>query len=103
MDLKCRKTSCKYNDYFTCRAKNIAIDDKLKCDSYENEPNKKVRDTSCCMFDEAPKYAPQRAKKHMRVACAAKCIFNEQGTCIANGLTINDINHEPNCMTYLKP
>lgn len=103
MDLKCRKTTCKYNNYFSCRARNISVNTTLDCNSYEYDPNKSVRDTSCCMFDEAPKYAPHRAKKHMRVTCAAKCIFNEQGTCIANGLTINSIAECPKCMTYLKP
>ena len=103
MDLKCRKTKCKYNDHFTCKAKSIAITNSLLCDSFENEPDKDVRDTSRCMFDEAPQYAPHRAKKHMRVACEAKCLFNEQGTCIANGLTVNSIKESPCCMTHLNP
>ena len=103
MDLKCRKTSCVYNDHFTCTAKNIAISYHLLCDTYKDDPYKKVRDTSRCMFDEAPSYAPHRAKQHMRIACGARCLFNEQGTCTANGLTINSIEDSPFCMTHLKP
>lgn len=103
MDLKCRKTDCKYNDHFSCIAKNIAVSSEIKCDSYEKDISKKVRDTSRCMFDEAPSYAPHRAKKHMRVACGAKCLFNEQGTCSANGLTINSFKECPYCMTHLNP
>lgn len=103
MDLKCRKTTCKFNKYFTCTAKNIKIKNTLSCNTFELDPNKDVRDTSRCLFEEAPSYAPHRAKKHMCVICEAKCIFNENGTCIANGLTVNPINEDPSCMTYLKP
>ena len=103
MDLKCRKQSCKYNNCFTCQAKNICINSHLDCESFDHDPNKDIRDTSRCMFDEAPAYAPHRAKQHMRVTCAAKCLFNEQGTCIANGLTVNSINEKPLCITYISP
>ena len=41
---------------------------------FQNDPN----------TDEAPKYAPHREKKNMRIACASKCLFNEQGVCVAN-------------------
>lgn len=102
MDLKCRKTACVYNDHFTCKAKNIAITSELLCDSFE-QSTKNVRDTSRCMFEEPPEYSSQRAKKHMRIACGAKCLFNEQGVCSANGLTVNSYNDSPCCMTYLKP
>ena len=103
MDLKCRKTTCKYNDHFSCQAKNIEVSSNLSCETFEKDPGKIVRDTSICMFEEAPKYAPHRAKKHMRVACSAKCLFNDQGTCTANGLTVNAIKECPCCMTFLKP
>ncbi|MBE7074975.1 MAG: hypothetical protein E7376_03255 [Clostridiales bacterium] len=103
MDLKCRKTTCKYNNYFTCDAKNIAITTNLECDSFCRDPERQVRDTSRCLFEEPPKYAPHREKKSMRVVCAAKCLFNCQGTCVANGLTINDINECPYCITFIKP
>ena len=67
MDLKCRKTACAYNHNFTCRAKNLSISRKVECESYKHDPDKDIRDTSRCMFQEAPKYAPHREKKGMRV------------------------------------
>ena len=103
MDLKCRKTTCKYNNHYTCVAKNIAIATELECTSYENDPNKRVKDTSKIMFEEAPSYAPHREKKSMRIACAAKCLFNEQGVCVANGLTVNSVSDIPLCITHIKP
>lgn len=103
MDLKCRKTNCKYNNYYTCMAHNISIANKLSCETFDLDEAKETKDTSRCMFEEAPTYAPHREKKHLRVACAAKCLFNEQGVCVANGLTINPISECPLCMTFIKP
>ena len=103
MDLKCRKLTCKHNNHYTCTAKNISIAPGLECNSFEPDPTKKVKDVSRCMFEEAPKYAPHREKKSMRIACSAKCLFNEQGTCTANGLTINSVKELPLCITHIKP
>lgn len=103
MDLKCRKTQCKYNNYFTCKAKNITVNLGTKCETFENDPQKETKDTSRCMFEETPKYAPHREKKSLKVGCSATgCLFNENGNCIANGLTINAINETPLCVTFIK-
>jgi len=103
MDLKCRKTQCKYNNCFTCKAKNITVSEKTKCDTFELDENKDLRDTSKCMFEEAPSYSPHREKKSLKIGCSAtKCLFNEKGNCIANGLTINAIDEAPLCMTFIK-
>lgn len=103
MDLKCRKTTCKYNNHYSCTAKNIAIAGELECRSFELDANKRVKDTSRCMFEEVPSYATYREKKNMRVACSAKCLFNEQGVCVANGLTINSVKDFPYCITHINP
>lgn len=103
MDLKCRKTTCKFNNHFTCMAKNLAIATDLSCESFNHDPTKRVRDISRCMFEEAPTYAPHREKKSMRVACKASCLFNEQGVCVANGLTVNAVGECPCCLTHINP
>ena len=103
MDLKCRKTTCTYNNNYTCQAKGIAITNKLACETFAQDETKEVQDTSRCMFEEAPKYAPHREKKSLKVNCMAKCLFNENGSCVANGLTINPVNECPFCMTHIKP
>lgn len=103
MDLKCRKLNCKYNNGFACQAKNIAIKRELSCGTFKLDPDKRVRDTSICMFDEAPTYSKHREKKNMKVVCSATCLFNEQGFCNANGLTVNVIDECPYCITYVKP
>ena len=103
MDLKCRKLNCKYNNHYTCTAKNISISRVLFCESFAQDPTKKIRDISRCMFEEAPTYAPHREKKGLRIACKADCLFNEQGVCVANGLTINSVKEQPLCITHINP
>ena len=103
MDLRCRKTQCKFNNHYTCKARSICIGKGMECETYENNPDKEVPDTSRCMFEEAPKYAPQREKKRMKVTCMSKCLFNKNGICIANGITVNSLKNCPYCITYIRP
>ena len=103
MDLKCRKTKCKYNKGFCCCAKTLIVNEKTICDTFEDDPDKKVPDTSRYLMQEAPFYFPHKEKKSFWLTCSANhCIFNEDGKCSANGLTINDVAKEPVCMTYLR-
>ena len=103
MDLKCRKLTCKFNDHYTCRAKNLAINHEIKCISFDIDPDKTEKDFSRCLFEEAPTYSSHREKKNLRISCGAKCLFNEQGVCVANGLTIKSVLNCPICMTHIKP
>ena len=103
MDLKCRKARCKYNNHYACMARKICIGKEMTCQTHEDEPQKEVPDTSRCMFEEAPKYAPQREKRKMQISCMAKCLFNQEGICIANGITVNSLKNCPYCITYIKP
>lgn len=48
-----------------------------------------------------PEYAPQRDSKTMDIGCKAHCIFNKEGECIANGITVNAIAEKPYCMTFV--
>ena len=101
MDIRCRKTNCHFNNKYTCRAKKILITQKILCSTYENA-NKNEPDTSKTMFQRAPEYAPQRDSKTMSIGCKADCVFNVEGKCIANGITVNSIANKPYCMTFVK-
>lgn len=100
MDIRCRKTNCHYNNKYTCRAKEILVSSKILCTTYK-KGDKNEPDTSKTMFEKAPDYAPQRDSKTMKIGCKAICIFNLDGKCIANGITVNDINEKPYCMTFV--
>lgn len=105
MDLRCRKTNCKYNKDLTCCAPKINISNKLVCLEYQNEKGKGIKDFSKLIFTEnPPKIADYRHIKDMCLRCDANCIFNKNNRCLSNGITINAAtSNEPKCMTFLKP
>lgn len=102
MDIRCRKTKCLYNDRYTCKAKEILIKKNCECAKYEKE-NGKVEDKTQKIFsDTPPQYAPQRDSATLGIGCNAHCLFNDNGKCVANGITLNDIKEKPLCMTFLR-
>ena len=103
MDIRCRKLLCKYNDRFTCKAKGILVDGKVVCSTYEKDESKKdLQDVTKHLFEGEPHYAPQRDSKALTIACQAKCLFNRNGKCVSNGITLNAIKEKPYCVSFLK-
>ena len=105
MDLRCRKTNCKYNKELTCMAKGVDISSKYVCHTYIEDKDKEEKDFSKLIFSEnPPKVADYRHIEDMNLICSAKCLFNRSGHCIANGITINSAyTPSPKCITYMKP
>lgn len=103
MDIICRKKSCKYNEDFRCNAKKINVEKKILCQTFDLDPEKQTIDSSSHIFDEQPpKYASHRETKVGCITCQAHCLFNDNGICEANGITINDLQNKPFCVTFLK-
>lgn len=103
MDIRCRKTTCKYNDRFTCKAKNIQVTNNVICQTFEKDENKKdVKDITKHLFEEKPEFAPQRDSKTIEIKCKANCLFNHNGACVSNGITLNSIKEKPYCVSFLK-
>lgn len=105
MDLRCRKTNCKHNKDLTCMAGHITISKKLECLDFKSEKDKGIKDFSKLIFSEhPPKVADYRHIKDMCLKCEANCIFNENGKCLSNGITVNAaLSSQPKCMTFMKP
>ncbi len=105
MDLRCRKTNCKYNKDLTCTAESITITQEKVCMQYQNEKGKGIKDFSRLIFsDNPPKVADYRHLKNICLTCNAPCLFNRENHCISNGITVNAATTvEPKCMTFLKP
>lgn len=108
MDIRCRKTTCKYNETHSCFAKGIKISKTVQCDTYmvddkkDINKNNKSNDMSKTMFDVPIKDSPHRSRKTINIRCeATQCLFNKEGVCQANGVTINDLG-EPYCMIFLE-
>ena len=104
MDIICKKRSCNFNEDYRCNAKQICVDRKILCDTFEKDPTKDhLTETENHIFDkQPPKYASHRETKVGSITCKANCLFNDHGICEANGITINDLKHQPFCVTFLK-
>ncbi len=104
MDIRCRKGLCKYNDRFTCKAKAIIVDREVVCSTFEKDEEKEeVQDVTKKLFtEEKPSYAPQRDSKTLEIKCVADCLFNHNGQCVSNGITLNSIKEKPFCVSYLR-
>ncbi len=102
MDIRCRKTSCKFNDKYTCKAKAILVKQNVECGKYEKGDKPPVDKTKWIFSDTPPEYAPQRDSATIDIGCKAHCLFNRDGKCVANGITLNDLKEKPLCVTFLK-
>lgn len=102
MDLRCNKTNCKFNDRYACRAKDIHVSKSTECRTFEHDKQKdNLPKLSSTMFEQAPDIAPFRAKDKVGVLCHAPCLFNKDGVCTANGITVLD-NKEAICGTFIE-
>lgn len=103
MDLRCRKTNCEFNKNLTCTAQKINISSELICKSYKKGDDKELKDFSSKIFtDNPPKIENYRHIKDSNLVCNANCLFNRDGKCISNGITVNSsLSNKPECITYM--
>lgn len=103
MDLKCRKLDCKYNKLFSCTRKGIKVVRNRDCSSYEKaeemDSDQKQKQPQE-MFSDKPTVYPCRHVKNLTIACDAKCLFNREGICFSNGISIIDLGNA-SCGTFL--
>lgn len=101
MDIKCRKTTCVFNNKFRCDSKAIDITKERICATCQKS-DKVPKDTTKNLFYGKIEYAPYRNAKNIQINCKADCLFNHSGECYANGICVNDVSSKACCMTYLK-
>lgn len=100
MDVKCRKTSCIYNQAYNCAANKVFIDKKSTCDTFCK--GGAGEDKSREMFEVAPEYANSQHIKNKRLECACtQCLFNKEQKCQANGITVIDEGEDGACATFI--
>lgn len=100
MNITCRKTYCKYNNNFVCMAKEIDVGKNSECKTFEK--SSPSPDTSKTFLKKTPTYHRYRPVKDLPITCNAKCHFNHNCQCHANGITINAIDECPYCVTFFK-
>lgn len=94
IDLKCKCTTCCYNKNSNCSAESIFVSKSTTCNSYL------ARRTGDAEF--ADEIAQPLIRPSVEVECHAKCMFSREGVCVANGITVGDINNNATCETFLK-
>lgn len=94
IDLKCNCTSCKNNINCNCKAKSINISTTTSCSNYSE---RRAQNTEFADEISQPLIRPST-----EVECHAKCIFSRDGICIANGITVGEVNNNASCETFLR-
>lgn len=105
MDIKCRKTSCKYNDGYTCVAKSVYIGNGAECDTFSADTSKNAQDYSKNMFEaDTENYHNSRHIKDVNLCCdKCDCLFNKDKCCSANGITVIDEGEgQTACATFIE-
>ena len=103
MDIRCRKLNCKFNNQYACLAKEIDVKKNCECAKYVLDKEKPVEDKTDKIFSsDTPQYAGQRDRSKLDITCNAHCLFNDNGICQANGISLNDIKEKPLCTTFLR-
>lgn len=105
MDIKCRKTSCKFNNAYSCVAKGVDISRGVACSTFEPDMTKNAEDFSKNMFEaDVENYSNSRHIKNVDLFCeAGECLFNHSGKCNANGITVLDEGEgKTACGTFIK-
>ena len=106
MDLKCKKLDCEYNKEFSCQARGILIRQNLNCDTFKHNDNlteEQQQNVSRTMFEVAPELHPYRHNKKVNIMCdATKCLFNDNGNCKSNGITVSRSKTKAYCSTAIR-
>ena len=97
-DLKCGLKGCKYNKGYCCCSKEINVDCNTDCTTYAPDENKRKS-----LFEAGDEFARADYSVDTTVSCGADCVFNKDGRCVANGITVmGDGDSEGSCLTFIK-
>ena len=106
MDLKCKKLNCKHNDACACMSKSIKVNRLCECATFEKndtDEDKQHQDMRRDMFEVAPEIHPFRHNKEMSIECSAECLFNRDGICKSNGISVMNGKRSGVCITNIEP
>lgn len=95
VDLKCKKIDCIHNSNCNCYARYINVDKQTYCESFRHSHREKQT------AEVSDEIVQPIVRPSVEVECKANCVFNSDGTCKANGITIYCDNNDPECSTFL--
>ena len=97
-DLKCGLKNCIHNRAYCCAAKKISVDESADCTTYQADEAKRRS-----LFEAGDDFVTRDYSVDTFVKCEAKCVFNKDRHCYANGITVmNDKADDAMCLTFIK-
>ncbi|PKK96141.1 MAG: hypothetical protein CVV59_00040 [Tenericutes bacterium HGW-Tenericutes-4] len=106
MDISCKKTNCIYNESNHCTARAITVGSDLDCKTFARDSSKLMPasyslNKSLFEIGEIEKHFTEH--EQIDVGCKAKsCVFNKEGVCSANGISVLSSRKSAFCATSIK-
>jgi hypothetical protein len=106
MDISCKKTNCIYNKNNHCSANAILVGSELNCKTFQKDATKPTPASAplhTTLFEVGQIEQNFKEFEHIEVACKAKnCVFNKEGVCSANGISVLSNRKSAFCATSIK-
>jgi len=87
-------------------SKGITVLRSCECGTFEKSKKldeKQRQDISRDMFEVAPEIHPFRHNREMSIECKADCLFNKDGICKSNGISVMNGKSSGVCITNIEP
>lgn len=97
-DLKCGLTNCKFNRGYCCCSREISVNSNTDCKTFTPQQSQRTESTEM-----SSEFVKADYSVDTEVSCNADCLFNREGHCVANGITVtNDHGTGASCLTFVK-
>ncbi len=97
-DLKCGLKSCSFNKGYCCCSKSVCVNASADCTTFAPSEEKSRSD-----FEAGSDFVRADYSVDTAVSCSADCVFNKDGVCVSNGITVmREGNSDAACLTFTK-
>lgn len=88
MEISCKKINCVFNKSYHCTSNAITVGSDLDCKTFERDEDKLTL-SHTSLFEIGNIEENFKEKENIEVGCKVKgCLFNKEGTCCANGISL---------------
>ena len=103
MEIRCRKGDCIHNTGASCMARDVLVDRRSKCSSYNSDPLKKNLIIQNGNLFEISEELVTKNLRDVPLNCRARiCIYNNGGDCRANGIFVIEGDDDAPCATFIE-
>ena len=95
-DIKCGLTNCKFNRGYCCCSREIFVSGNTDCKTFSPDASKEKTEF-------ATDFVKADYSVDTAVSCSADCLFNKDGKCVSNGITVtSDGASVASCLTFVR-